>query len=143
MIFRHILVPYDGSEPAGRALDKAMEFVRSDSQTRLTVAHVINLQPITVADMTFVQPESYQEELRRQGEEILDRVKQRIGDFPGTDTVVLAGAPAPAILDYADSAGCDLIVMGSRGLGAFRELMVGSVSHNVIQHSGVPVMIMK
>jgi len=143
MIFNHILVPYDGSDPANRALDKAVQFARSEAQTRLTVAHVINLQPVTVADMTFAQPESYQEQVKKHGEEIIDRMKRRLGDVPGADVVILAGSPAQAILDYADRNGCDLIVMGSRGLGAFRELMVGSVSHNVIQHSPVPVMVMK
>jgi nucleotide-binding universal stress UspA family protein len=143
MIFNHILVPYDGSEPANRALDKAIQLARSEAQIRLTVAHVINLQPVTVADMTFVQPESYQEQVKKHGEEIIDLVKRRLGDAPGANVVILAGSPAPAILDYADREGCDLIVMGSRGLGAFRELMVGSVSHNVTLHAPVPVMIIK
>ncbi|RED61962.1 MULTISPECIES: universal stress protein [Cohnella] len=143
MIFNHILVPYDGSEPAGRALDKAIQLARKDAGTRLTVAHVINLQPVAIGDMTFTQPESYQEEVKKHGEKIIDSVKQKIGDLSDTDVVILAGSPASAILDYADGSDCDLIIIGSRGLGAFRELMVGSVSHNVILHSGIPVMVMK
>ncbi len=56
---------------------------------------------------------------------------------------MLAGSPAEAIVDYSENNDCDLIIMGSRGLGAIREIMVGSVSHNVIQHASIPVMIMK
>ncbi|MFB9279587.1 universal stress protein [Cohnella cellulosilytica] len=143
MIFNHILVPYDGSEPAGRALDKAIQLARRDTGTRITVAHVINLLPVAIGDMTFAQPESYQEEVRKQGEQIIENVKQQVGELPGSDVVILAGSPASAILDYAESSACDLIIIGSRGLGAFRELMVGSVSHNVILHSPIPVMVMK
>ncbi|MFC4601038.1 universal stress protein [Cohnella hongkongensis] len=143
MLFHHILVPYDGSDPSARALDKAADFVRSDPETRLTVAHVINLEPVLIADMTFVQPESYQEQVQKRGEAIIDSVHRRISESAEAKIVILAGSPAPALLDYAEEAGCDLIVMGSRGLSSLRELMVGSVSHNVILHSRIPVMVLK
>ncbi|MCD9022521.1 universal stress protein [Cohnella silvisoli] len=143
MIFKHILVPYDGSNTSAKALDKAIQFVKADPATQLTVAHVINLQPLVVADITFVQPEGYQEQVKKQGNELLDKIKQRLGELPHTNVVVLAGSPAEAIVDYSDNSDCDLIIMGSRGLGAIREFMVGSVSHNVLQHARIPVLIMK
>ncbi|TVX96866.1 universal stress protein [Cohnella terricola] len=143
MIFRHILVPYDGSEPSARALDKALEIVAKDSGPHLTVAHAINLQPVTFADVTFVQPDFYQEQVKAHGEKIIDKIKQITRDVPHANAVILAGPPAEAILDYADNNGCDLIVMGNRGLSSFKEFMLGSVSHNVILHSRIPVMVMK
>jgi len=143
MIFNHILVPYDGSDPSARALEKAMQIVGSESDTRLTVAHVINLQPVTIADVTFVQPDFYREQVEAQGNAVIDKVKSLASSVPSANVVILTGGPAEALLDYAEANGCDLILMGNRGLGAFKEFMVGSVSHNVIQHSRIPVMVMK
>jgi nucleotide-binding universal stress UspA family protein len=143
MLFKHILVPYDGSQPSAKALDKAIELARTDDASFLTVAHVINLQPIVLADMTLTQPDSYQEQVKEQGNKIIDKIKSIVGDLPHSKVVVLAGSPAEAIVDYAETADCDLIIMGSRGLSSLKEFMVGSVSHNVILHSHIPVMIMK
>jgi nucleotide-binding universal stress UspA family protein len=143
MIFKHILVPYDGSSQSNKALEKAIQFVKADPAIHLTVAHVINLQPLVVADMTLVQPEGYREKVKEQGNELLDKIKQRLEGLPNTNAVVLAGSPAEAIVQYSDNSDCDLIIMGSRGLSTIREFMVGSVSHNVVQHAHIPVLIMK
>lgn len=143
MIFNHILVPYDGSNPSAKALDKAIRIAKLDPATELTVAHVINLQPIVVSDMTFAQPDSYQQQVKEQGDLIIEKIKSMTSEVPNANVVVLAGSPAEAIVDYADNANCDVIIMGSRGLSSLKEFMVGSVSHNVILHARVPVMIMK
>lgn len=143
MLFNHILVAYDGSDPSSKALDKAIHIAKSDPATQLTVAHVINLQPVIVADMSFAQPDSYQEHVKEQGNAVIEKVKKITGDLPHANVVVLAGSPSEAIVDYAANSDCDLIIMGSRGLSSLKEFMVGSVSHNVILHSRIPVMIMK
>lgn len=143
MVFNHILVSYDGSGPSAKALDKAIQLVKSDPNIKLTVAHVINLQPIIVGEMTFTQPEEYQEQVQALGNEIIEKVKKITHELPHANVVILAGTPAEAILDYVESSDCDLIMMGSRGLSAIKEWMLGSVSHNVVQHASIPVMIVK
>ncbi|MFC5467425.1 universal stress protein [Cohnella suwonensis] len=143
MIFEHILVPYDGSAPAEHALDKAIRLVRIGAASKLSVAHVVNLQPVVISDITFVQPDVYKEQVKEHGDAVIDKVKEKTGDLHDVQVVILAGSPAEAIVDYANGNGCDLIAMGSRGLSSLREFMVGSVSHNVILHASVPVMIMK
>jgi nucleotide-binding universal stress UspA family protein len=143
MIFKHILVSYDGSEPSVKALNKAVELAKTDSSIKLSVAHVINLQPVIVGDMTFSQPESYQEQVQEQGNAIIDQVKTIIHELPHANVIILAGTPAEAVLNFAESNDCDLIMMGSRGLSAIKEWMLGSVSHNIVQHSRIPVLIVK
>jgi nucleotide-binding universal stress UspA family protein len=143
MIFNHILVSYDGSEPSLQALNKAIQLAQTDSNIKLSVAHVINLQPVIVGDMTFSQPESYQEQVREHGNAIIDQVKVLTQELPHASVVILAGTPAEAVLNFAESNDCDLIIMGSRGLTAIKEWMLGSVSHNVVQHSRIPVLIVK
>jgi len=143
MSFKHILVPYDGSGPSADALDKALWLAGIDESTKLTVAHVINLQPIIVGEMSFTPSAEYQEQIQEQANAILAIAKEKIGQVAGSSTVILVGSPAAAIVEFAESEGCDLIVMGSRGLGSFKEFVLGSVSHNVVQHAKAPVLIVK
>jgi nucleotide-binding universal stress UspA family protein len=56
---------------------------------------------------------------------------------------MMQGAPAEVILDYTKKNHNDLIVIGSRGLGGIREFVLGSVSHNVVQHARIPVLVVK
>jgi nucleotide-binding universal stress UspA family protein len=56
---------------------------------------------------------------------------------------VLEGPPAEAILRVAETRACDLIVVGSRGLGELKAVLLGSVSERVLHHSTVPVLIVK
>ncbi len=58
-------------------------------------------------------------------------------------TYVVGGEPAPEILHYAQNENADLIVMGSRGLGDMKSLMLGSVSHKVLQQSKCPCLVTK
>jgi len=67
-----------------------------------------------------------------------------VGEIPGEIKAdVLQGPPAEAILDVAKTRECDLIVMGSRGLGQFTGLLLGSQSQKVVQHAECPVLIVK
>ena len=59
------------------------------------------------------------------------------------ETMLVRGHPARAILDAAKAKGTDLIVVGSRGLGGVKGLLLGSVSNAVVQNSKVPVMVVK
>jgi len=93
MLFDHILVAYDGSEPSAGALDKAMRIASAGQAARLTVAHVVNLQPVTIADVTFVQPDFYQQQLQEHGEAIIEKVKIVLGDTPNANVVILAVRP--------------------------------------------------
>jgi nucleotide-binding universal stress UspA family protein len=143
MIYHHILVAYDGSEASEKALQQAIMLTGSKSGTRMTVAHVVNPPVLAVAGYGFVPPEGYMEKDREYEAALLEQIKAKIASLPYTEVVVLSGNPASAILKYSQENNCDLIVMGSRGLGAIREWMLGSVSHQVVQQARIPVLIVK
>ena len=81
------------------------------------------------------------EEGRREHERMLDDVLGRLASEMDVRKVVVQGSPAEAILDQAKTGGHDLIVMGSRGRGELRSLLLGSVSHHVLQASSIPVLV--
>lgn len=88
--------------------------------------------------------ESYQI-LEKLGENLLessvqDARERGVGSIKGT---LLRGEPAAEIIRHIESVGADMIVSGSRGLGNLRGLMVGSVSHKLIQHAPCAVIMVK
>jgi nucleotide-binding universal stress UspA family protein len=56
---------------------------------------------------------------------------------------VASGDPAHTLIDILENFGCDMVVMGARGMGTLRSAMLGSVSHEVLHAAPVPVLIVK
>jgi nucleotide-binding universal stress UspA family protein len=140
MIYQHILAAYDGSKASKKALEQATAIAAVDPCTQLTVAHVL-YRPIF--DFNFGLPEEYLKQREEFETSIMDHGGKTIASVPNSRIVMLTGNPVSAILDYADDNACDLIVLGSRGLGAIQEWMLGSVSHHVVQKAQVPVLVVK
>ncbi|WP_438431878.1 universal stress protein [Gorillibacterium sp. sgz500922] len=144
MIFRKILVPYDGSKASLKALNKAIDIASSDSAIELHVMNVLQFPTLVLGEAMISPPATMQKEYYDASLELLQEAKKRLEALPNpTQTVQEDGQPADAILDYAEKNGFDLIVIGSRGLGNIRSFVLGSVSHNVVQHAKIPVLVVK
>ncbi|GIP37570.1 universal stress protein YxiE [Paenibacillus sp. J31TS4] len=144
MLFTNILVAFDGSEPSSKALDKAIAFCREDASVKLHVLHIMNLRTMIIGEAMITPPANYEADLMKEAEEIAEEANRRTAGLPNAQAaVVYQGPPAKTILEYAKEQGCDLIVIGNRGHSGFTEMMLGSVSHNVAQHSPIPVLIVK
>jgi nucleotide-binding universal stress UspA family protein len=138
---QRIVVGVDGSQGARRALEWAV------AEAKLRHAHVVVvhawLEPAAVAVGSVisaggVEPELFEETAERTIAEVLASV-DTTGLAQGIENHVVAGAPARALLDAAKDA--DLVVVGSRGLGGFTGLLLGSVSQQVAHHATCPVVI--
>jgi nucleotide-binding universal stress UspA family protein len=79
--------------------------------------------------------------VRSEAQAIADEAKQAIPAEVKAEVLVIDAAPAEALLDQAAAGGHDLIVVGSRGRGDAGSFLLGSVSHAVLHHSRVPVLI--
>lgn len=141
-MYAKILVAYDGSKAAKRALTQAIKISKSFG-SKLEVIHVFSLSGFQIGEALIPVPHHYADDFYGYSEKILDEARAQISEVPGARAILLQGQPARTILEYAEDSNCDLIVVGSRGLGAIRELVLGSVSHNVVQHAKVPILVVK
>ncbi|ANS76877.1 universal stress protein UspA [Paenibacillus yonginensis] len=137
----HILVPVDGSDHALHALAYAKNLLLSlKDSPRLTVLHVnpdvtINEPPVGV---------ELDEQIEAEGSRLLVPVQELLADLQSDyNTLVKHGDPGKIICQTAAQEMADLIVMGTRGIGLISELLIGSVSHYVIQHAACPVLTTK
>ncbi|GGH09812.1 universal stress protein [Paenibacillus segetis] len=144
MLFTKIVAAYDGSKAGKKALDKAIELVKLTPGATLEVLHVFDFPRFYVADGFAPVPTSINQDFYELAEGTADEAKAHLEKLGVEGKVELAqGAPAEVILDYAKKHNNDLIIIGSRGLGGIREFVLGSVSHNVVQHAQIPVLVVK
>ena len=138
-----VLVPVDGSPSSDRAVAHVLAIVRRMPTTEI---RLINVQePVEVLESQGLTPEeSMERALRNRGmhetASARDAVTQA-GVY--TECAIEIGAIAPTIARYAKDHGIDLIVMGTRGLGPIKSLVLGSVAYKVVHLADVPVTLVK
>ena len=141
-MYSKILLAYDGSEQSVRALEQAKK-ISATFGSKLEVVHVYAFTGFQIGEAFIPVPQNYEKDYYEYAQKTVREVEEKIADLPGAKVTMLQGPPAKAIIDYADEINCDLIVIGSRGLGGIREFVLGSVSHNVVQHAKVPILVIK
>jgi nucleotide-binding universal stress UspA family protein len=134
---RTIVVGVDASEPARAALEWAVGEAR-DGDT-IEVVHAWNLNAIAGFEAPALNPATFEVEANRL---LHEAVSEAIGPDRDDLTVVYTpvhGHPAEALIER--SADADLLVVGRRGQGGFKEMLLGSVSRDVVHHAACPVVV--
>ena len=138
-----ILLPVDGSPAALHAVRHALRLVQEGLQASFVLANVqpsANLYEV----MTAHDPDVIREVRGAAGADLLapaEALLQAAGvDF---ESEVAGGEPEHLIVEIAERYGCDAIVMGARGMGDWEAALLGSVSQEVVQHSPVPVTVVR
>ena len=137
--YRSLLVPLDGSAHAGAALEQAIEIAKR-SRAWITLLHVIEpprLPPVGGAYVVGLLSSESEE----QAEALLARAAGQVPEGIPVHTIFRHGNAADEIVRRIDGAGHDLVVMGSRGRGPLRSLLLGSVSRAVLHRSPAPVIV--
>lgn len=138
-----ILVPIDGSEQARRALKYAINLIKEGFTADI---HIINIQPIVLplgelplidADLIEKAQQEQAKKLLKSAGALLDKAALKYSKH------FEIGPIAGSIVNYAKSHSCDSIVMGTRGMGAFGNLVLGSIANQVIHQAEIPVTLIK
>lgn len=140
-MFKNILVAYDGSDVAQKALDTGCDIAQKyGAALTVLVVNVINTELKTQA----INSPALMDVLNASGERVSKKAQDYLADKDVESAVEVVNAPsAPKpIIDYVKGHDIDLIVIGSRGLGTVRQVF-GSVSHAVLNTVSVPVLVIK
>jgi nucleotide-binding universal stress UspA family protein len=140
-MFRNILVAIDGSDDAERALGQAIDLAECEHAKLTIFSAVPTPPPFAYATPGAAALSDLDEQERRETDEIVRAALDRVPAGVSATSVVKTEPAKPALLRQIDAGGHDLVVMGSRGRGAVRSALLGSVSHHVLHHSDVPVLI--
>lgn len=138
-----ILVPVDGSVAALQAVRQALRMVDEGLRATLVLANV--QEPATLYEMLLAHdPEVIERVSAEAGLHLLEPARARARAAGVEHEIEVArGDPAHTLVDIVDNFGCDLVVMGSRGMGTLRSALLGSVAHEVLHAAPVPVLVVK
>ena len=145
-MFKHILVPTDGSPLSTETVNRAIGFAR-EAGARITFFYAKPEYPVAFygegALIDPTTPEKFAEMADQQAREILDACGQlaQAANVPYAQLSVTSDIPYEAIIDAAKSAACDLIFMASHGRRGFSGLLLGSETQKVLTHSNIPVLV--
>ena len=152
MLYDNIMVPYDGSESAQAALAEAVRYAREDPGAALHIVQIVDTEQLVIEklekegrntpdELSSVLLHAHYDEALAEADAALRRqIGGLLKGLMNEITVDLLDETVPGeqIVAFADEHACDLIVMGSRGLGALR-----GVSNHVLREAAVPVLIVK
>jgi nucleotide-binding universal stress UspA family protein len=141
---QRLLVPVDSSENAMRGLEHAIRLAKENGPIELVILHALE-PPIIYGEVAIYLPEEKARELQLQhGEDILRPAVEKVKQAGVTFTSkVLIGDVPESIVSCAEDMACDGIVMGTRGMGAIGNLVLGSVTTKVIHLTKLPVTLVK
>lgn len=143
-MFKHILIPTDGSDLSQKALLYGVQLARDNdaSVTALTVKAPFIMGSIDMIGIVASQ-DQFEAEIQRFADETLSQAKMAGESFGVAVEVAqdIDEQPYRAIIACAKAKGCDLIVMASHGRRGLSALLLGSETTKVLTHSHIPVLV--
>ena len=157
-MYTNVLVPFDGSQPACRALLAAINLCKGEKNADITVLQVTGManidytsfevaarmSGIDVTDEQTIQSlrENYGSASKEQVQEQVQKFFESLPENIDLKIIVKRGNPRDVICQYAEDNNIDCIVMGRRGGGSIRATL-GSVSTGVLRTTDLPVLVVK
>lgn len=148
-MYRHILIPTDGSELAERAVTNGLSLAKSVG-AKVTVMIVDDRFDWLGVSETRASQRQALEALTKHNEQVKQHAANVLGRAADAakqagvpcDTMQVENAhPYKAIIDAASEKACDLIVMSSHGRGGLSAVVLGSVTNKVLTHTKIPVLV--
>jgi nucleotide-binding universal stress UspA family protein len=145
-MFKHLLVPIDGSALSRSAASQAIIFAKAIG-AQMTFFYARPDYPATFyGEATLIEPvtpDAFALAAQRQADQFLGECQERAAQsgVSSQGLSVVSDVPYQAIIDAATKAGCDMIFMASHGRRGFASLLLGSETHRVLAHSRIPVLV--
>jgi nucleotide-binding universal stress UspA family protein len=146
-MFKHILIPTDGSSVAAKAIQAGIALAK-EMGAKVT-GFCAEEPPVRPYRNGFAVPPEIAVELKRRCREYAERNVAEIekaakaAGIAFETLVVTSDRPYQAIIDAASERKCDVICMGSHGHRGFTGLVLGSVTNQVLTHSSIPVVVLR
>ena len=139
-MYRHILIPTDGSELAEHGMAHGLALAKFLG-AKASVIFVV--EPFPEMTGRYLETVARYAELRKeQATNVLDRAAKAAKEAGlSCETIQAEGQPHRAIIAAAENKGCDLIVMSSHGRSGLSALLLGSVTNKVLTHAKTPVLV--
>ena len=138
--FAKILLPVDFSGHSARALDYAVELAQQFG-SKIYLLHSYPIHVGSIAPYGIVVPESFERDCREVATKQLDEWAKKVSDRDiEVESLVTPTFVCDAIVKQAEEIGADLIVMGTRGLGDVKHVLMGSVTERTIRVAPCPVL---
>ena len=140
-MFTHILLAFDGSDHGRKAAQVAGNLAR-EQQPKAMVRVVVAVDPIQadVGEPNFSRTVS---ERSLHGQKLIEEARQLLGAGLEIHNDLLFGPASEEIVNAAEIRKCDLIIMGTRGIGGLRGLLLGSHAQKVIAQASCPVLVVR
>ena len=138
-----ILLPVDGSEASLDAVRHALRLIHSGLRASFVLANV--QEPATLYEVVVAHDAEVIENVSAAAGAHALEAAQALVRAAGVEfeSEVGSGDPGHVLVEIGENYGCELVIMGARGVGALRAALLGSVSSSVLHASTVPVMIVK
>ena len=142
-MIKYIIIPYDKSEPAYRAFEYALDLAKKYNSS-ISIVSCVSIQIPTdpYYGAAYIETTKL---LKEDASKSILKLESIIKEskIAFKSDVLEVTSITDSLVAYAESHNADLIVIGSRGLGGFKKLLLGSVASGVSQHAKCPVLIVK
>ncbi len=140
-MYKHILVPVDGSETAFKAAKEALALAKLFG-SKVIALYVVELRRLK--EYAEAEREQVKRKLREFGVKTLEKVQAEAGKFDvAFESMVKEGAPAEVIVETAGEVEAELIVIGTRGLTGLKRMVLGSTAYRVVEWADCNVLVVK
>jgi nucleotide-binding universal stress UspA family protein len=145
-MFKHVLIPTDGSELSGKAVKAAVELAAAVGAKVTGFFAAPAATPVIYDDLLpvgYVTPDQHEALIKAASRKNLALIEEaaRAAGVPVDVVSVTSEYPAESIIETARDRGCDLIFMASHGRRGLKSVLLGSETHKVLVHSKIPVLV--
>lgn len=139
-MYQHILLAADGSKNSVRA---AREVAKLASLVQGSIVEVLFVVDPSKVKEEVLHSKNHEELEYKRKQKLLPVTEELLNNNVNHIVTIVIGDPGPTIVDHSIKKNMELVIIGSRGLNAFQEFVLGSVSHKVVKRAQCPVMVVK